>query len=206
MILYFVDKIFRSPHICLCFSESSKSTFGNTLRHRSLTYNKDVLSYDLVPYSLLLFYSFYSEKRSLCPCPVNAVCHIKRIQSRFGVDLQNTGFRGENFCGNLSFVYKPWFRNHILILCVIKVIASKTVSEVHVYHAPRSKHRFLIRITESTEDVRNPFDSFLYTQFVRGTGHRADSFSGCTEYFRVIVFFEAVEFLLGHSLGHELFP
>ena len=206
MILYLVDKIFRSPHICLCFTESGKCTFGNTLSHWSLTDNKDVLCYYLIPYGLLFFYCFYSEKRSLCPCPIYTICHIERIKSGFGIDFQNTGFSRENFCGNFSFIYKSWFRNHILILRVIEVIASKTVTEVHVYHAPRSKHRFLVRITESTEDVRNSFDTFLYIQFVRSTGHCTDSFPSGTEYFRIIVFFETVEFLFGHSLGHELFP
>ena len=47
----------------------------------------------------------------------------------------------------------------MLIVLVKEVVATQTVAEVHVHHAPRRKHRFLIWIAERAEDVRDAPDA-----------------------------------------------
>ena len=94
----------------------------------------------------------------------------------------------------------------IFVFLVKEIIASQAVAQVHVHHAPRRKHRFLVRIAEGTEDVRDAPDAFFHAQPVRSLGHRTDALARRTEDVRVVVFLESVELLLAHPLGHELLP
>ena len=77
---------------------------------------------------------------------------------------------------------------------------------MHIYYTPRSKYCFLVRIAECAENIRYALDAFFHTEFVGSTSHCSDTFSGSTEYLRVIVFLDAVEFLFGNTFGHKLFP
>ena len=77
---------------------------------------------------------------------------------------------------------------------------------MHINDAPRREHRFLVGIAERTKNIRDTLDAFLHAQFVRSTSHGTDALACRTEYFRVIVFLDAVELLFGNTLGHELLP
>ena len=206
LILDFVDKVIWCPHICLCLAEAHQRPLGNTFRHRCLADHEDVFDNGLVPYRLLFFKRFGRNGAVLQSGAVNAISHVKRVQARLGIDFKDAAVRSEHFFRHLAVVDEVRLVNSMLIILVKKAVASQTVAEVHVHHTPRSKHRFLVGITERAEDVRNAPDALLHTQLVSRFRHRTDALTCGTEDIRVVVFLECVELLLAHPFGHELLP
>ena len=124
LVFDFVDKVIRCPHVCLYFAEAHKRPFGNAFCHRCLADHENIFGNSLVPYRLLLFKHIGRDSAVFQPGAVNAISHVKRIQSRLGIDFKDTAVRGEHFFRHLAMVDETRLVKSIFVILVKEAIAA----------------------------------------------------------------------------------
>ena len=71
---------------------------------------------------------------------------------------------------------------------------------------PWGEHRFFVGIAEGGENRGDALYALLHTEPIGCTSHGTDALGCCREDVGVIIFFEVIEVLFGHTLWHKFVP
>lgn len=201
-----VDEVFEMAGVDVAGSEAEEGAAGDGFGHGGFADDVDVFCNDLIPDGLVLGRGGGGEVVSAEGGPVEVVGEVEGVEAGFGVDFQQEAAGGEGFPGDGSAVDVAGGFQAFFVIGGEEVVAAEGFAHVEVDDSPRGEDGFFVGVAEGGEEVAEAVDAFFDALLVCRPCDGADAFACGGKDFRVVVFFEGVELLLGDAFGHEFFP